>query len=108
MIYLQNNPEKQQTVDIPTSKVIAGAFYMSLFSTVDRREVFRALRFSNGHRLYVSVNIRVPGGLSDGEYEYRLTVGGAVTDSGVAVLGQYETEKQYRENFEYKQYGEGE
>jgi len=108
MIYLQNNPDKQQYVDIPTSKAVDGAFYLLLYSTVDRREVYRALRYGTGKRLSVNVNVRIPAGLSDGEYEYQVTVKGVTTDSGVAVLGQYETEKQYRESFEYKQYGEQE
>lgn len=106
MIYLQNKPNKQQTVKIPTTNAIVGAFTLTIYSTVDRREVFQALRYGTGKRLYVTVCLRLPEGLSDGEYEYRITVSGTLTNSGVAVIGQYETEKQYMESFEYKQYGE--
>lgn len=106
MIYLQNTSEKQQIVTVPTTGAIEGAYTFSLFSTVDRREVYRALRYGEGKRLRVCVNVTLPKNLSDGEYEYQITVKKVVTDCGVAVLGQYETEKQYQESIEYKQYGE--
>ena len=106
MIYLQNKPNKQQSVKIPTTNAIVGSFTLSVFSTVDRREIFQVLRYGTGKRLYVTVSLRLPEGISNGEYEYRIVVGGKMTDSGLAVIGQYETEKQYKESFEYKQYGE--
>ena len=106
MIYIKNTPKKQQTVVIPTTGAIVGAYTLSLFSTVDRREVLQVLRYGTGKRLSVSAKLTVPDDLADGEYEYRITVGKEVTDTGLAFVGERITEKQYHENVQYKQYGE--
>ena len=106
MIYLKNTPSKQQSVKIPTASPLAGAIVVTLFSTVERREVLQVAGTAGAKRLYVEVAVTLPKGLADGEYEYQVKAGKAVTDTGVAVIGDYVGEKQYKESFEYKQYGE--
>ena len=106
MIYIANNTKTPQTVTIPVASPLSGAFVFSLRSTVDRRDVLTANGTAGAKRLTVAVSLTVPAGLSDGEYEYTLSQKGAAVDSGVAVLGEWQREKQYHENIQYKQYGE--
>lgn len=104
MIYLENAPNLQQVVAVPTASPLYGAAAFSLFSTVDRREVYQAAVISSGKRLTVSVAVTLPEGLSDGEYEYRIHADGVTLESGLAVIGAAPAEKQYKETFEYKQF----
>ena len=106
MIYIPNTPEVAQTLTVPVANPLQVAAVFVLFSTVDRREVLRAeVTPEGGKRLTASFAVTLPDGLSNGEYEYALLVGGVTVESGVAVVGDWDgAEKQYRENVEYKQY----
>lgn len=95
MIYLDNTTERQQT-RIPWVGIIPeeteGWGTLKIWSTTDAGTVYDA-EWNDSvieDALYVKGSLKLPAGLPDGEYEYRLELNGQVLGSGVCQIGQYE------------------
>lgn len=109
MIYLKNITAGQ-TIRVAVSGLGEGAETPTfvLRSTTDNREVYE-LAWQDGVAEvgYLRGTIRLPDGLSDGEYEYALSEGTQVLGRGVAQVGVYESvtaAPAVQETITFKQY----
>lgn len=131
MIYLRNTTETQR-VRIPASGPKAGGIVtLEMVNTIDRGEAYvfdfdqsvylvdadgafvhdaddlqiAVADRGDASRLYYVVNVTLPGGMPEGEYEYKATAGGEVISSGVAILGEpAPSVKSYDKPVQYEQY----
>lgn len=91
MIYLKNITARQ-SIRVPLSGLedTSATPVFILRNTVDNREVYDADWQDGVYEFgYMRGTIKLPAGLPDGEYEYRLAQGTETMSSGVAQVGDY-------------------
>lgn len=131
MIYLQNTTEVQR-IRIPADGTKrTGDLALSLVNVINRGEAVQSifdpriyLVDANGNyvhdqegnqvivvgpedrtRLYYVVDVELPGGMPNGEYEYTVTAGGERVSIGLAYVGEFAADVQeYIKPVEYEQY----
>ena len=109
MIYLKNTSARQQ-VRLPYNGLMEGAETprLGIWSTTDAREAYDAgwHDYGRSDALYLEGWVKLPKGLPDGEYEYKLVQGSQVLGSGVCQIGKYEAVPVQKGNttIEFKQY----
>lgn len=130
MIYLKNTTSAQY-VRIPGGGPVDGTLKMSMVNTIDKGEGYDfeydpAIYFvdSDGayfhdadglqlvvgyvndpSHIYRGMEITLPEGMPDGEYEYTVTAGGEVISSGLAIVGEPKAAvTSYDKPIQYEQY----
>lgn len=91
MIYLKNTTTRQVLrVALTGLEDRSAGLALSLRSTVENREVYDA-SWEDGvyEKGYLRGTVKLPSGLPDGEYEYRLAQGDSTVASGVCRVGEY-------------------
>lgn len=108
MLYLKNNTERQ-TVMLPRHSDVngEGGWLLTFEQTaagVRQRVVNMNVREG---RNYVEATFRLPDLIGVGEFVYTLTHGGVVMSRGLAVVGDYHTERvTFKDKYTVKQYGQ--
>lgn len=91
MLYMKNTTTRQVLrVTLTGLEDRARELTLSLRSTVGNRDEYTA-PWEDGvyEKGYLRGTVKLPAGLPDGEYEYRLAQGGATVASGVCRVGEY-------------------
>lgn len=91
MIYLKNTTNRQAIrVMLSGLEDTSATPVFTLRSTVENRQVYDADWQDGIYEFgYIRGTIKLPAGLPDGEYEYRLAEGTQTMSSGVAQVGDY-------------------
>lgn len=109
MIYLENTTSAQR-IYIPLNGSTDGSLNpaLTLRSTVNLTEYVPDIDPDwEVTSLYVFLSLRLPSGMQDGSYEYRLSDGERLVSSGCLILGANRNEgndRQYVKDIEYMQY----
>lgn len=110
MIYLENKTDAQAAFIPRNGDTPGGDITLTLTSTVDLSTPLAVEVLDlNISRLYYDVAFRLPEGIADGEYRYRLTAGGQILSDGLMVVGaaprgEAPGVKQYVKETIYQQY----
>ena len=110
MIYLENKTDAQAAFIPRNGDTPGGDITLTVTSTVDLSTPLAVEVLDlNISRLYYDVAFRLPEGIADGEYRYRLTAGGQVLSDGLMVVGaaprgEAPGVKQYVKETIYQQY----
>lgn len=109
MIYLKNTTARQVLrVMLSGLEDKTQTPVFTLRSTTGNREVYDASWEDGIYEFgYIRGTIKLPAGLPDGEYEYRLAEGTQTMSSGVAQVGDYKAVPVQRseETITFNQYG---
>lgn len=110
MIYLKNTTNRQAIrVMLSGLEDTTQTPVFTLRSMVDNRQVYDADWQDGIYEFgYIRGSIKLPEGLPDGEYEYRLAEGSQTMSSGVAQVGDYQrvsVEPREGTKIQFKQYG---
>lgn len=75
-----------------------------LKNTIDLDPVILDVVDKETSRKNYAIDVALPEGMPDGEYEYTLENGGEVLSTGLLVIGKAEESKQYIKSISYEQY----
>lgn len=104
MIYLQNTSESQEMFIPRNGETPQGDLVFKAKSTIDLAEFNLEVSDLQTSDLYFNLEIELPAGLPDGEYEYTLLSGQIPVSSGLLVIGVYTKPSEYNKEIEYEQY----
>lgn len=105
MLYLDHTTDPQP-VRIPREEGSAGGtLFLTLRSTVDQSTVTLTPTVTGDGHHYFHLTAALPQGMTEGEYEYTLLADGETVASGLAIVGDYSTERTtYNNDITYEQY----
>ena len=106
MIYLQNTTEESQVLFVPKNGATPeGDLVLKAKSTIDLDvEVNQEVTDLNTSDRYYIMNVTLPAGLPNGEYEYTLMVGDILLSSGLLAIGENSHPSEYNKDIQYEQY----
>ena len=104
MLYIQNISDSQ-VIFVPKNGMRAsGELTLKLRNTIDQDVIIAHVADNHTSNLYFSLEISLPEGCPDGEYEYALMDDDNVLSTGIMVLVSAETTNEYNKDIEYEQY----
>lgn len=105
MIYLQNITDPQEVFVPKDGAASGGDLVFRAKSTIDLdTKIDQPVTDLQTSALYFNIEVTIPEGLPDGEYEYTLLSGGIPVSSGLLVIGENFGAEQYEKDIKYEQY----
>ena len=105
MIYLQNTTDPQDLFVPKDCTFPGGDLVFKAKSTIDLDvKVSQEVTDLHTSDLYFQMEISLPAGLPDGEYEYSLMSGDTILSSGLLVIGENSHPSEYNKEIQYEQY----
>lgn len=105
MIYLNNDSSSQVRFIPRTIRDAVGALSLSVVSTMDKGNAielpFVVVKIFSD---YIKMNISLPEGMTEGEYEYALLADSTIVSQGLLVIGDFSSPTEYNNVIEYEQY----
>lgn len=106
MLYLAN-VQSAQTVRVPNTAGLPGVgMRLVIRGTVSLETVVDTFVSDTAPGLYYTFPVTLPAGITDGSYEYELSMAGEIISKGCLTIGSYDHEtKEYEKEITYGQYG---
>ena len=82
----------------------SGELTLKLRNTIDQDVIIAHVTDNHKSNIYFNLEITLPEGCPDGEYEYALVDENNVLSTGIMVLVSAETSNEYNKDIEYEQY----
>lgn len=102
MIYLKNI-STSQIIFIPRGREANGELVLSLKSTINQSAILLDVVDSAISDLYFRVSVMLPADMPTGEYEYVLTDEMGELSTGLLVVGELSSPKEYKKVIQYEQ-----
>ena len=104
MIYLKNISDAQILMIPRNGGIVTGEMSLVMRNTTDQQETTLSVTDLNTSGLYFNLAVALPGGLSDGEYQYSLKDGNIQVSCGLLYVGDLQSPSPYETTITYKQY----
>lgn len=104
MIYLKNISYAQSLMIPRNGRIVTGEMSLVMRNTTDQQETTLSVTDLNTSGLYFHLEVALPGGVTDGEYQYSLKAGDIQVSCGLLYIGDLQSPSQYERTITYQQY----
>lgn len=104
MIYLKNISYAQSLMIPRNGRIVTGEMSLVMRNTTDQQETTLSVTDLNTSGLYFQLEVALPGGVADGEYQYSLKAGNIQVSCGLLYIGDLQSPSQYERTITYQQY----